>query len=205
VYALKATVTFVSIMAVALKYRRGRHPFERYGPANWVTTVRALLVALVVGLVGETPTSAIAIAAIVISLAATLLDGVDGWLARRSGLASEFGARFDLEIDALLILALAILVWRHEKAGGWILLSGLLRYLFVAAGWVFPWMRGPLPQTRRAKAVCVLQIATLVLALSPPVPESASAAIAGAGLLALGSSFLVDTLWLRRHAAETGQ
>jgi hypothetical protein len=86
----------------------------------------------------------------------------------------------------------------------WILLSGLLRYLFVAAGWIFPWMRGPLPQTRRAKVVCVMQISTLVLALSPPVPESASAAIAGAGLLALGSSFFVDTLWLWRHATETG-
>jgi hypothetical protein len=65
-------------------------------------------------------------------------------------------------------------------------------------------MRGPLPQTRRAKVVCVTQIATLLFALAPPVPESASASIAGTGLLALGSSFLVDTLWLWRHAAETG-
>jgi phosphatidylglycerophosphate synthase len=201
VYALKATVTFVSIMVVALTYRRGRHPFDRFGPANWVTTVRAVLVALVVGLVGETPTSAIAIAAIVVGTATTLLDGVDGWLARRSGMASEFGARFDLEIDALLILALAILVWRHEKAGGWILLSGLLRYVFVAAGRVWSWMSDPLPSTPRAKVICVMQIATLLLALAPPVPESASASIAGAGLLALGYSFLVDTLWLWRHAA----
>jgi phosphatidylglycerophosphate synthase len=203
VYALKTTVTFVSIMVVALMYRRGRHPFDQFGPANWVTTVRAMLAALVVGLIGETPTSAIAMAAVVLGVMATLLDGVDGWLARRTGLASEFGARFDLEIDALLILALAILVWRHEKAGGWILVSGLLRYLFIAAGRVWSWMRDPLPPTRRAKVICVTQIATLLVALAPPVPESASALIAGAGLLALASSFLVDTLWLWRHATST--
>ena len=35
------------------------------------------------------------------------LDGLDGWAARRQGLVSAFGARFDMEVDALLILALA--------------------------------------------------------------------------------------------------
>ena len=45
----------------------------------------------------------------------TALDGVDGWLARRSGIASAFGARFDMEIDALLILVLAVLAWRSAR------------------------------------------------------------------------------------------
>ena len=44
------------------------------------------------------------------------LDGVDGWLARRRGMSSAFGARFDMEIDALLVQVLAILVWRYGKA-----------------------------------------------------------------------------------------
>ena len=33
---------------------------------------------------------------------------------------ARFGARFDMEIDALLILALSILAWRHGKAGAWV-------------------------------------------------------------------------------------
>ena len=41
-----------------------------------------------------------------------LLDLVDGWVARRTGTASPFGARFDLETDAALILVLSWLVWR---------------------------------------------------------------------------------------------
>jgi phosphatidylglycerophosphate synthase len=201
VYLLKATMPFVSIMALALTYWRRHHPFTRFGPANWVTTGRALLVALVVGLIGESATSAVATAAVALGLAAMLLDGVDGWLARRTGMASEFGARFDMEVDALLILALAILVWQHQKAGPWVLLSGLLRYLFVAGGLVCSWMSDQLPATPRAKVVCVIQIATLLLALLPEVPRLASASIAGAGLLALVYSFFVDTLWLWRHAA----
>jgi phosphatidylglycerophosphate synthase len=112
---------------------------------------------------------------------------------------SAFGARFDLEIDALLIQALAILAWIWGKAGPWVLVSGLLRYVFVAAGWVLPWMRHPLPSSVRGKTICVVQIATLTIAIVPAVEYPASAAIAGAGLAVLVYSFAVDTLWLWRR------
>ena len=94
----------------------------------------------------------------VLACAATALDGVDGWLARRSGMSSAFGARFDMEVDALLILALSVLAWHHGKAGAWVLLSGLLRYVFLAAGWTWPRMQRPLPASRRRQAVCVIQV-----------------------------------------------
>ena len=46
-----------------------------------------------------------------------LLDGVDGRLARKYGASSRFGARFDMEVDAVLICVLALLAWRnHCKA-----------------------------------------------------------------------------------------
>ena len=67
-------------------------------------------------------------------------------------MASAFGARFDMETDALLIQVLAILAWQYGKAGPWVLVSGLLRYLFVAAGWVWPWMREPLFPSRPPKS-----------------------------------------------------
>ena len=108
-----------------------------------------------------------------------VLDGVDGWLARRSGLASAFGARFDMEVDALLIMALAILAWQHGKAGSWVLLSGLLRYAFVAAGWLAPWMSRPLPPSRRRQTVCVVQIAGLCAAVAPIVPPARQRARGG--------------------------
>jgi phosphatidylglycerophosphate synthase len=105
-----------------------------------------------------------------------------------------------MEVDALLIQVLAILAWRWGKAGPWVLLSGLLRYVFLAAGWLWLWMRAPLGSTFRGKAICILQIVTLTMALLPNVEPRASGVLAGLGLLALCYSFLVDSwrLWTQR-------
>jgi phosphatidylglycerophosphate synthase len=113
-------------------------------------------------------------------------------------MASAFGARFDMETDALLIQVLAILAWLYGKAGAWVLASGLLRYLFVAAGWLWPWLQQPLFPSVRRKAICVVQIVGLTLALLPEIPAPFSSPIAAISLAALSYSFLVDTVWLRR-------
>ena len=119
-------------------------------------------------------------------------DGVDGWLARRRGLASNFGARFDMETDALLVLALALLVAATGQAGSFVLLSGALRYLFVAAGRVVPALAVPLPPSRRRKVVCVAQTALLIAALPPAVPPEAGQILCATGLGLLIYSFAVD-------------
>lgn len=197
-YMFKAAGCFLVIGALVMRFYGAHHPFPRFGIANGVTTGRAVMVALLAGLLGESPSAAAAWAITLTSLATTLLDGVDGWLARRSGMMSAFGARFDMEVDALLTVVLAILVWRHERAGAWVVASGVLRYLFVAAGWVLPWMRRPLPPSVRRQAICVVQIAGLILAIAPVVPPVQAAQLTAIGLAALGYSFLVDTVWLWR-------
>ena len=199
-YAVKAAALFAAIMGLSIGFLRQHHPFARFGAANQITTLRAILVALVAGLVGELRMPAMADAAVAASLAVVLLDGVDGWTARRQRIASPFGARFDMEIDALLILALSVLVWRYAKAGGWVIASGLLRYVFVAAGAVMPWLRGALPASRRRQVICVVQIAALTLAMVPSIEPPVSTRLAATALLALCSSFLFDTLWLWRRA-----
>jgi phosphatidylglycerophosphate synthase len=199
-FPLAAATIFAAVMLLAIRKLDDHHPHVRFGPANQVTTVRAALVALVAALAGQPPQPAIAAAAAAIAVAGTAIDSLDGWLARRSGMTSEFGARFDLEIDALLILVLAILVWRHDKAGAWILLSGLLRYLFIAGGVLWSWLRRPLPPSRRRQAICVVQIAGLILALLPSMRAPVAASIAAASLSALMYSFAIDTLWLWRNA-----
>ena len=78
--------------------------------------------------------------------------------------------------------------------------AGLLRYLFVAASWVSPRLEAELPPSRRRQAVCVVQIVSLLGALSPLVISPWSAALAFAGLAALVWSFGVDVHWLARHA-----
>src|SRR5690606_5041146 len=132
---------------------------------------------------------------------ALLLDGIDGSLARRFRGSSPFGARFDMETDAITTVVLATLVWRFDKAGAWVLLSGLLRYAFVAAGREWPWLRAPLPPSKRRQAICVVQIGALLVCLAPFVSAGQSERIAALALVLLGGSFAIATLWLHRHPA----
>jgi phosphatidylglycerophosphate synthase len=171
-----------------------------FGAANMVTLGRAALALLLVALLGAAPTPALGWVLVGFGTAGVALDGVDGALARGRSEASAFGARFDMEVDALLILVLAALVWQHGKAGAWILAAGLLRYAFVAAAWALPWLGAALPASRRRQAVCVVQIVSLLGALTPAMPAPWSAALALAGLAALVWSFAVDVRWLVRHA-----
>jgi phosphatidylglycerophosphate synthase len=174
----------------------------RVGYANLVTSGRLLLVAYVGWLISQPPLATVAWTAVVVSTIAALLDIADGWVARRTGTATAFGARFDMEVDALLILVLALLAWDWGKAGAWVLLSGLLRYAFVAGGWLLPWLQNPLPPSLRRKTVCVVQIVALIVVLGPIVTPPLSTLIAAAGLVILGYSFLVDTIWLWRTATR---
>jgi phosphatidylglycerophosphate synthase len=176
------------------------HPFPRLGPANHATIVRAMLVALTAGLIDEPVITRIAWTAAIAATIVAILDGVDGWLARRSRMASAFGARIDMETDAVLILVLSMLVWHHGKAGGWILLGGLLRYAFIAAGWMLPWMARPLTPTHRAKTITIIHVVGLIVALAPIVALPLSAIVVAATLAALTWSFAVDVhrLWQQR-------
>lgn len=194
-------VVLGAIAAVLLGRLADFHPHPRFGLANAVTLVRAGATAILVALAVEPARLAApgaAWGALGLALAVLALDGIDGWLARRQGLASAFGARFDMEIDALLILALAGLAVGLGKAGPWILASGLLRYAFIAAGWLVPTLAAPLPPSARRKAVCVLQIVALSLLLAPPLVPPASSALAAAALAALVASFAADIVRLVR-------
>ena len=202
-FPLKAAACFAIVGGVALvRLSEANHPFLVFGPANQVTVARAIFVALACGAIGEPAEPMIAGGAAAAAMAVTMMDGVDGWLARRSRMPSAFGARFDMEVDALLILVLAVLAWTTGKAGAWVMVSGLLRYVFVFAGWTWPWMARPLVPSRRRQTVCVIQIVALIVIVEPMVPRAVSETVAAFALGMLSASFLTDTWWLVLHRRE---
>jgi phosphatidylglycerophosphate synthase len=198
-YMAKAVAVFVIGTLLFFPALRRDHPFALVGPANRVTMARGLLTATVAGFVGESIDPAAAFTIVGVGLISLVLDGFDGRLARRSGLESPFGARYDMETDAFLILVFSLLAWQLDKAGPWVVLSGMLRYLFIAAGWVLPWMRGTLPPSRRRQTVCVIQIAVMLAVLLPFVSSPVSDLLSAATLALLGGSFAIDVAWLWRH------
>jgi phosphatidylglycerophosphate synthase len=137
-------------------------------------------------------------AAVFLAGIALLLDGVDGWIARRTGTGTAFGARFDMETDAFLILALSVLAWRGGPVGPWILGIGSLRYLFVLAGRIWPRLRRELPPSYRRKVVCVVQGVALLIVVAPLFPAALAWSVGALALASLVGSFTVDTLWALR-------
>jgi phosphatidylglycerophosphate synthase len=198
-YPLKAAAFFAVLAAAVVSVAGAQHPHPRFGPANVVTTIRAMLAALAAALIGYPASPDVLWSVIGLTVLMAALDGLDGWLARSTRMASAYGARFDVETDAAFILVLSILVWQHGKAGVWVLLCGLMRYAFVAAGWLLPWLAGPLRATRRARIVAVGQLLGLGVALAPIVPAPNSAVAAAITLATLAWSFAIDVMWLSRQ------
>jgi len=74
----------------------------QFKPANAVTLSRGLLIAPIFALLWAGMTAA----ALAVYVLAAVTDLVDGWLARRYGQASAFGAQLDAVVDNLFSLAI---------------------------------------------------------------------------------------------------
>ena len=139
-----------------------------------------------------------------VGTAVMVLDGVDGRVARRTGTATSFGARLDMEADAFLLLVLSALVLARGDVGAWVLLVGGMRYLFVTAGWAVSALREDLPPSLRRKAVCVVQGVVLLVCLGPIVPGWLANGAAAVALALLAWSFGADAVWLLGRGAGVG-
>ncbi len=172
------------------------------GPADLVTLARATLTCAVAALVTESALREHGLVVPVVALAAVALalDAVDGRVARATGTGTAFGGRFDGEADAFLLLVLSVPV--AESYGAWVLAIGAARYLFWAAGWVFPWFRRPLPPRPWCRVVAAVQGVVLVVAAAHLLPDTATYAVLVAALALLGESFGHDVVWLVRHRRD---
>jgi phosphatidylglycerophosphate synthase len=176
----------------------GHHPFPRLGAANRITLVRAGVACLIASRTLdpaplETPERWVLVALAGVAL---LLDGADGWAARRQGLASAFGARFDMETDAFAIAVLAVAVAKAGSVAYWVLAIGAMRYLYLAAGCLLPVLHGLPPACAfadsRRKTIAVVQSLALLVALAPASPPGWAAATCAVALGLLVYSFSAD-------------
>ncbi|MCX4987411.1 MULTISPECIES: CDP-alcohol phosphatidyltransferase family protein [unclassified Streptomyces] len=188
----------IATWAVLTRALRRTQP-SSFGPANRVTLGRAILVGGVTALVADSFQSSPPVSLLVgLTAVALILDGVDGKVARRTGTSSALGARFDMEVDAFLILVLSVYV--GMSLGPWVLLIGTMRYAFVAAARVMPWLNAALPPSMARKTVAAMQGVILLVAGAGVLPYAVTL---GAVLLALGLlvwSFGRDIGWLWRQS-----
>ncbi|MFL6052204.1 MAG: CDP-alcohol phosphatidyltransferase family protein [Actinoallomurus sp.] len=184
-------VTAAALLGLAL-HRRGRRSLA---PADHITLARATLVGCVTALVADT-VRAPAPTALLVSLSAVALalDVVDGRVARRTGTASPLGARFDMEVDAFLLLVLSVFV--ATSLGAWVLAIGGMRYAFVAAGLRLRWLLAPLQPRRSRSVVAGLQGIVLTTVAADLLPRAVEATATGLALATLVWSFAADIIRL---------
>ena len=176
----------VFAMAFLFLLAARRHP-DGTGPrlANALTSVRAaaaalLLAGLALGAVWP-PARILAQGRTGWWLVAVLLlvevtDFLDGRVARRLN-AGRFGSIWDMENDAVFALALSIANRHLHAAGTYVLLIGLMRYLYVLL-----WhrervpVRAPRIQTLFSKTTTAVLVTTLIVVLAPAVSPALRAA-----------------------------
>ena len=182
--------------------RRGT---SRFGPANAATAVRSTLVGLITALVATSFTDAD------LGAAAHRTDrpGARTGCRRRLDRASHatpranWARRFDMEVDAFLLLVLSAYV--AQDLGWWVLTIGLLRYAFVAAGWVLPWMTATLPPRYWRKVVTAAAGIALTIAASGLMPRWVDVIVTLVALGLLIESFGRDVIWLIRLRQREGE
>ena len=126
-----------------------------------------------------------------------MLDGVDGWVARRNHTSSLLGARFDMEVDAFLILVLSAYVAR--SAGVWVLAIGVARYALLGAGWLLPWLRRSAPSRFWGKVVAAVEGIVLTFAAADILPIAVVEVTLAVSSVMLAESFGREMSWLWRH------
>ncbi|MGH8256168.1 MAG: CDP-alcohol phosphatidyltransferase family protein [Steroidobacteraceae bacterium] len=168
--------------------------------------MRATLVGGVAALVADgVDHRAPVVTLVALAAVALALDAVDGWIARRTDTVTGLGARFDMEVDAGLILVLSVYV--AQRMGAWVLLIGAARYVFVAAGWLLPWMRAAAPPRYWNKVVAAIQGIVLTVAAAHILPRVIIEVmlVIAAALLAESFGREIGALWRRQGERRTRQ
>ncbi len=171
---------------------------KRLGPANRVTLIRATLVGGVAALIATSLSQPISVPTLVgLTSLALVLDAFDGWVARRTETVSALGGRFDMEVDAFLIFVLSVYV--AQSVGVWVLALGAARYVYVAAGWLLPWLRNQVPYRYWRKVVAAIVAIVLTVAAADVLPSSVTTVALVVALVLLAESFGRDVWWLWRQ------
>ena len=100
---------------------------------------------------------------------------------------------------------LVLSVYVARSVGAWVLAIGAARYAFLAAGWLLPWLRRPLPPRYWRKVVAATAGVALAAAVPDVLPRSLTDAALAVALVLIAESFGRDVGWLwHRRRVERG-
>jgi cardiolipin synthase (CMP-forming) len=105
---------------------------------NLITLARILLVPVMVWAIAADQM----MLAFVLFLMAGISDGVDGFLAKRFGMATEVGAYLDPLADKVLIVSIYVSLGIVEAIPRWLVILVVSRDLLIVGGIILSWLLG---------------------------------------------------------------
>src|SRR5690606_34985196 len=167
------------------------------GVANAITALRVAIAVSIAVL----PREALVPTGGVLLLLFFVLDGVDGWWARRSGTASSFGQAFDQEADALVVAVVSVAMARAELVPGWVVLVGALRYGYVLVVHALQ-THGEAPRSTIARYAFGVLMTALIAAMLRPSPVTRIGSVLASLLIV--ASFARSLWWSWRGPGGRG-
>jgi cardiolipin synthase len=134
---------------------------------NLITLARILLVPVVVWAIASDQM----LFAFLLFAAAGVSDAVDGFLAKRFGMASELGAYLDPLADKVLIVAIYVSLGIVDALPRWLVILVVSRDLLIVGGVMFSWLLGkpvgvkPHPVSKVNTAVQLLLVGIVLASL----------------------------------------
>ncbi|MFP4376500.1 MAG: FkbM family methyltransferase [Spirochaetales bacterium] len=195
--------------AIAFFWLVARVGVARRGVANLVTGLRTLAaIGMLASLAFPFLATEWAWALFVVAIVAALTDFADGRIARRAGNPTAFGATFDMESDALLLLSLSLVAVRFYGLPWWVSVAGLIRYATAVPFLVLPEPAFPRWFSQLVKSSCAISAVLLIVAIVPAgffalpfLPQLRLAASATAVAL-LAASFSIEAVLRVRARAD---
>jgi CDP-diacylglycerol---glycerol-3-phosphate 3-phosphatidyltransferase len=172
--------------------------------ANVVTVIRLAMVPFFVVCL-FLPESGWRAAALVVFMVASLTDLLDGELARRYGLITDFGKIADPIADKALIGAALISLSILDELPWWMTIVILGRELGVTVLRFAVIRHGVIPASYGGKVKTVLQIAAIVSYIWPGVPEPIRWIVMGAAAIVTvgtGLDYVIRAIKLRQVAKQ---
>lgn len=159
-----------------------------FGIANTITLIRLIIIILGFLFAANSDTFLLFC---FLSFAVSL-DFFDGLAARYFKESSFLGQYFDMEIDAFFVLIMCCFYFLFQGISWWILIPGLLRYLFRIYTFLFP--KPDYRESKKKYATIIAASYFIVLLLGLITQNNVQFFILFTGSLVLVSSFLISII-----------
>lgn len=155
------------------------------GIGNLITLFKYILIIIIVFISGLFTARIIGLFFIV----PVVLDGLDGFWARRSNQISKFGALFDLESDSLFVALAGLLLYSRHITGAWLLPAVYLRYVYVLVITLLQLSGIPEKRTRFGPSIAVIMFISLIAVFIYPTDFTIILLYVAAGMVILSFAY----------------